>query len=238
MAIKRSDKPEYRLQLPLTKKRVQYSSFTMRSERTLMMATQGGDAAELTAAVINTLNDHILTEGIRAEDLPQSETELLLLNMRAKSVGEKIQLNVKDPDPDYQGKDHEVEIDLTDVTVKVDPEFSDTITLKDDTIITFTLPGLRTMDGIEFDEDNEFDSTIQVLVKCVKSVCCGEEVYSHGDTSEQEFREFFLDLDSAEFQMISQKFFIKIPQLGLDVKLPRPDGTEVEVPIRGLASFL
>jgi hypothetical protein len=238
MSIKRSDKPSYRLQLPITKKRVEYTSFTMRSERTLMMATQSGDSDELTCAVINTLNDHIRTEGIKAEDLPQSETELLLLNMRAKSVGETIELSVKDPDPSYEGPEHQVKVDLTDVTVIVDSEFSDTIELKDGTVIKFNLPGLKTMEGIDFDENKEFDSTIDVFVKCVQSIVCGEEVYTHGETSEKEFRDFFLDLDSAEFRELSDTFFIRIPQLGIDLKIKRPDGSEVEVPIRGLASFL
>ena len=145
---------------------------------------------------------------------------------------------MKDPDPEYGGLTHDVKINLTDVTVKIPEGFSKQVELKDGTIVVFDLPGIRSMDGLEIDDANEFDSTIDVFVRCVSSVCCGEDVYSRGETTEQEFREFFLDLDTAEFQELSNTFFTKIPALGIDVNLKRNDGTNVEVPIRGLASFL
>lgn len=200
-----------------------------------MMATQSGDAAELTAAVTNCLNDHILTEGIKAEELPQAESELLLLNMRAKSVGEKISLTVRDPQD--ESIEYPVEIDLTEVTVKVDKDFKDQVTLSDDTIVQFIVPGLKILDGLQLNLE-DFDSILDLIVRCTKAICVGEEVYTPSDTSTDEIREFYLEMDTADFTKISEDFFQKMPQLGTTVKVTRPDNTILEVPITGLNSFL
>jgi hypothetical protein len=235
MAIKRSSRPEYRINLPITKKRIQFSAFNMRTERTMMMATQSGDAGELTSAVTNCLNDHILTEGIKAEDLPQAEAELLLLNMRAKSVGEKISLTVKDPED--EAKTYDVEIDLTDISVNLDPKFKDQVELSDGTIVQFQVPGLKILDGLDF-QDQDFDGILELIIRCTKSICVEEEVYTPADTSEQDIKEFYLEMDTNDFTKISEEFFQRMPQLGTTVKVTKDNGDVMEVPITGLNSFL
>lgn len=234
--IKRSQQPTYRLQLPLTKKRIEFQPFTMRSERTLMLATQGGDPDELTAAVINTINDHVLTEGVKAEDLPQAETELVLLNMRAKSVGEKVELKVTDPE--FPQQVYDVKVDLTEIKIAVDEDYKDLITLSDGTMVKLRLPGLLTMKGLIFEEENEFDNTLKVLARCIESVVVGEDVYNQAEMTEAEIVDFLLDLDTADFKKITEEFFAKMPSLKTIVEVKRKNGEMLRQEVEGLASFL
>lgn len=236
MSLRRSDRPEYTLKLPISKETVRFSSFTMRAERTLMLATQGENQEEIINAVCNVIDDHLRGGDIKAEDLPQAEAELLLLNMRAKSIGEKINLIVTDPEDEKST--YEVAVDLNKITIKVDKDFSDCVELKDGRVIKFALPGMRSLEGIDVEKESEFDVTMKVLAKSIKQVIDGEEVYSRGDVSTDEFLEFVLDLDQSDFQKISSNFFSKIPTLSHMVKFKRKDGTSGGVLVEGVSSFL
>lgn len=200
-----------------------------------MLATQSEDMAEITAALINTINDCIVTDGIKAEELPQAEAELLLLNMRSKSVGEKVSIVVTDPE-DEDGKSYPVDIDLSKITVEVAKDFENVITFEDGTVVEFNLPNIKSMEDVE-ESDNEFDSTMTVLTNCVKAVTIDEECINRADLKDDEIREFLLDMSSGDFKLMNDKFFSKIPQLATTVKIKRADGTSFSMEVSGLGSF-
>ena len=200
-----------------------------------MLATMSEDPEEISQAVINTLNDHIKTEGIKAEELPQAEAELLLLWMRAKSVGETVKITVTDPDE--PSVTYPVSVKLTDIKVDIDEKFSDQAVLDDGTILKMKLPGITALDGVG-EESNEFDSTLMVLANCVKCIIMGEEATMAKDMEMEEIFNFLLDLSSGEFQRLSDSFVTRMPKLHTMVSVTRKDGSKLEVPVNGLASFL
>lgn len=200
-----------------------------------MLATLSGDADEITNAAINTINDHIHSASIKAEELPQAEAELLLLLMRAKSVGETIDVTVTDP-LDETAK-YPVKIDLTEITVNVDPEFKSTVHLKSGEIIEFRLPGLRTLEGLDT-EMNEFDQSVEIISRCINTISVEDEVYAKSDLQANEVKDFILDLDPGDFKLIADSFLSRIPKLSHSVKVDREDGSSFEAEISGLASFL
>lgn len=234
MSILKSTRPEYPLELPLSKKKISYTAFTMRTERTLMMATESENTDEITSAIINCLNDHITTAGVVAEDLPQAEAELVLLNMRAKSVGERIQMTVTDPD---DGEVYPTTVDLQKISIQRDPKFQDLIELSSGVTIQLRLPGLTTVTGLN-DDENEFDQIIHILARCVKSIVDGEECYMAVDLQLEEIKEFLLDLDSGDFKKITENFFNRMPKLSHKVKVKKADGKFLTVEVSGIASFL
>lgn len=199
-----------------------------------MMATESENTDEITSAIINCLNDHITTAGVVAEDLPQAEAELVLLNMRAKSVGERIQMTVTDPD---DGEVYPTTVDLQKISIQRDPKFQDLIELSSGVTIQLRLPGLTTVTGLN-DDENEFDQIIHILARCVKSIVDGEECYMAVDLQLEEIKEFLLDLDSGDFKKITENFFNRMPKLSHKVKVKKADGKFLTVEVSGIASFL
>jgi len=199
-----------------------------------MMAAQGGDTEEITTAVCNTVNDHLRTEGIKAENLPQAEVELLIVNMRAKSVGEKLDLVISDPE---DGKEYKTHIMLNELEIIQDKDFKTEIEMKDGRILCLSVPGINSLDGMN-DDMNEFDSSIHILSNCFKSVVDGDEMYARDDVPVDDIKEFFLTLDTGDFNLITESFFSKLPTLSATAKAKRKDKTVLEVKVTGLASFL
>ena len=237
MSIIKSSRPEYKLRLPVSNKQCNYTAFNMRTERTLMLATAGENEDEMTTAVINAVNDNLRTANIKAEELPACELELLLINMRAKAVGEVIKLTVADPD--NQHFSHDAEVALDEIKIKKDHKFSDKVRVQEETIIKFHVPTTNDTQDLELeDEGNDFDRQIAILANCVDSIVVEEEVYHAADVGREEIRNFLLDLDAKDFQAITEKFLNRLPYVRTDVKCTRPDGTEFKVEVAGLASFL
>lgn len=238
MSLK-SSRPEYKIRLPISKKMCSFTAFNMKTERTLMLATNGENEDEMTSAVINAVNDNLRTTGIKAEELAQCELELLLINMRAKAVGEVIKLTVSDPENMQFQYDSEVALD--EIKITQDSKFSDKVAVEEgQTIIKFHVPTVSDVQNLKLEEEGgeDFDRQISILANCVDSIVQGEEVYHKADCAEGEIQEFLLSLTAKDFQLISEKFLNRLPYIRTFVKATRPDGEEFSVEVSGLASFL
>ena len=240
MSFKKSSRPEYRLQLPITKKRIAYTSFNMATERVLMLASQGSDPVETQAAIINTVNDHIQTAGVSCDDLCAAETMLLLQHMRSKSVGETTTINITDPD--NPEKSYERKVDINDTTVVVDPEFTDKVTISDGSVIKLRIPTLSDVGAMfELNEDVAesvvFDTMVEVIAGCVICVADEDEVYQASDASPEEVQEFILSLDRGDFMKLQEDFLSRMPKLVQRIEVTRPDGTTFVTEVEGVSSF-
>ena len=99
--------PTYELSLPSTGKKIKYRPFLVKEEKILILALETRDQNQITNAVKDVLKKCVITRGIKIDDLPTFDIEYLFLNIRAKSIGEDINLVVTCPD------DRETEVNVT-----------------------------------------------------------------------------------------------------------------------------
>ena len=111
MPLPKVNTPTYELVLPSTNKKIKYRPFLVREEKILIMALETEDVKQITSSVIEILNACILTRGIKIEKLATFDLEYLFLNVRAKSVGESIDVNVTCPDDNKTTVEVKVDID-------------------------------------------------------------------------------------------------------------------------------
>ena len=125
--------PTYELELPSTGKTIQYRPFLVKEEKLLVLALESENTKQITNAIKSVIKSCILTRGIKVETLPTFDIEYLFLNIRGKSVGEELEVNIICPD------DEETQvpmtIDLDDIQVKKSEEHTNKIKIDDN--ITF-----------------------------------------------------------------------------------------------------
>ena len=80
MALPKINTPTYDLTLPSTGKKIKYRPFLVREEKILIMALETEDMAQITNAVVEILNDCILTKGVSVNTV--SYTHLTLPTKR------------------------------------------------------------------------------------------------------------------------------------------------------------
>ena len=90
--------PTYELELPSTEERIQYRPFLVKEEKLLVLALESESTKEITTAIKNVIKSCIQTKGIKVETLPTFDIEYLFLNIRGKSVGEELEVNIICPD--------------------------------------------------------------------------------------------------------------------------------------------
>jgi hypothetical protein len=126
MPLPKISTPIYQLELPSTGETVQYRPFLVKEEKVLVIALESEDTKQITTAIKTVIKNCIITKGIKVESLPTFDIEYLFLNIRGKSVGEEIEVNVICPDDEETNV--AVSINLDDI--KVQKEETHTIKLK------------------------------------------------------------------------------------------------------------
>ena len=82
----------------------------------------------------------VLTKGVKVEELPTFDIEYLFLNIRGKSVGEEVEVNIICPDDEVTSVP--VKINLDDIEVVENPEHSKQIRLDDNLMMEMKYPSL------------------------------------------------------------------------------------------------
>jgi len=125
MPLPKINTPTYELVLPSSGKKIKYRPFLVKEEKILIMALESEDSKQITNAIKDVLTDCILSRGIKIEKLATFDIEYLFLNVRAKSVGETVEVNITCPDDNETQV--QVEIDIDSIKVQKSDTHSDII---------------------------------------------------------------------------------------------------------------
>lgn len=238
MPLPTINNPLYELVLPSTGKTIKYRPFLVKEEKLLVLALETEDTKQITTAIKSVLKNCIHTRGIKVEQLPTFDIEFLFLNIRAKSVGEVIDLNIIAPDDGVT--EIAISIDLDDIKVTIDPEHSKKIKLNDELMIEMKYPSLDEFIKNNFDfkeSDLDIDKSFQLIASCIDKIYTEEEVWSTADVSKKEVIDFLEQMNSSQFKDI-EKFFSTMPKLSHTLSVTNPKtGVESDVVLEGLSSF-
>ena len=239
MPLPKVNTPTYELVLPSTGKKVKYRPFLVREEKILIMALETEDIKQITQAVVDILTECILTKGIKFEDLSTFDIEYLFLNIRAKSVGEDINLIVTCPD------DKETEVPVTiyvdEIEVIKSKEHNKDITLDKDMTLRMKYPSLNKFIESNFETDDSpqttVDKTFQLVADCMDTVFTKEDAWDSNDYSPEERMQFIEQLSSKQFKEV-EKFFATMPKLSHTIEVTNPNTKKKSsIVLEGLADF-
>jgi len=238
MPLPKVSTPTFDLVLPSNGKKIKYRPFLVREEKILIMALESEDMKQITNAVVQILSACILTRGVKIQNLATFDIEYLFLNVRAKSVGENVEVNITCPDDDKTSV--QVSIDIDTIKVQKDEEHKSTIKLDDNLSIKLKYPSLDQFIESNFeagDEKDNINNTLSMITSCIDMIYNEEESWNGSDSTKKELGEFIDQLNTKQFKMI-EDFFTTMPKLSHKVKVTNPQTkVESEVVLEGLAAF-
>ena len=229
--------PTYELELPSSGETIKYRPFLVKEEKLLVIALESEDNKQITNAIKAVIKGCILTKGIKVETLPTFDIEFLFLNIRGKSVGEEIEVNVYCPDDSETQVS--VTIDLDDIKVQKTEDHTNKIKIDDSVMMEMKYPSLEQFikNNFDFNEKNAMDQSFDLIASCIGKVYTEDEVWSTSDCTKKEVKEFLESMNSSQFKDI-EKFFEPMPKLSHTVKVKNPvTDIESDVVLEGLASF-
>ena len=133
--------PTYSMVLPSLEKEINYRPFLVKEEKLLVLALESEDTKQITTAIKAVLKSCVQTKGIKIEALPTFDIEYLFLNIRGKSVGESIDVNIICPDDEKTSVS--VTIDLDDIQVIKNESHSNQIKLDNNLMMELKYPSLE-----------------------------------------------------------------------------------------------
>jgi len=229
--------PTYDLELPSTGESIRFRPFLVKEEKLLVIALESEDIKQITTAIKTVIKSCILTKNIKVESLPTFDIEYLFLNIRGKSVGEELDVNVICPDDEETQV--AVKINLDDIKVQKDENHSNKIKIDNSIMMEMKYPSLDQFikSNFDFSDNNMLEQSFDLIASCIDKIFTEEEVWSASDVTKKELTEFLDQMNSTQFKEI-EKFFETMPKLSHKIKVKNPK-TEVEseVVLEGLSSF-
>ena len=202
------------------------------------MALESEDMKQITNAIIQILSDCIQTRGVKVADLSTFDIEYLFLNVRAKSVGETVEVNVTCPDDGVTTVEMEIAID--DIKVQKNKNHKNIIKLDDNLSMKLKYPSIDQFVENNFEtneETSDVNKSLDMITSCIDMIYDEEESWSASDCTKKELSEFLEQLNTKQFKEI-ETFFTTMPKLSHTIKVTNPN-TKVksDIVLEELASF-
>ena len=225
----------HKLKLHSTNTEVQFRPFLVKEEKMLVNALES--EKDVGKTIQQVLKACIKTKDVDVTKLPTFDIEYLFLNLRAHSVGDKVEVNVLCPD------DKEtivpLSINIKDIKVVETEGHSKQIRISDELMMEMKYPAIDQFiqNNFETENVNLLEQSFQLIASCVDKIYNEEEVWSAADVSKEEVIEFLEQMDTTSFKDV-EEFFTTMPKLQYKTKVTNPNtGVESDVVIEGLNSF-
>lgn len=233
MALPKLETPTYELQLPSTGEKIKYRPFLVKEQKLLMVAQESNDQTQVVNTVSNLVNTCTFNK-VNATTSPVFDVEYLFLQIRGKSVGETVEVNITCPDDEKTRVP--VKLNLSDIFVQVTDEHTNVIELTDSIKIHLRYPLLNDLGGVE--KMSETETVFKLLNTCIDEIHSGDTVYHRADMSDKELTEFIDQLTTSQFEKV-MVFFNTMPKLRHPITVTNPKTKKKsEVILEGLQSFL
>lgn len=228
MALPTLDTPTYDLVLPSTNKKIKYRPFLVKEHKVLMTLTDADDKEVV--RVIKEIIDVCTFKKLKVDKLPNFDIEYIFLNLRSKSIGEKVDIIVNCP----CGNKIDHTIDLNDLKIDKKDQ-SNTLKLRDNLAITMRYPTFEEVTDIISTQDSM--RVFDMVARCVDVIYTNDETFDRTLFNDEEAIEFISQLTKDEFTQIEQ-FFLNMPKVVQDVQAEcNACGKLNEVRMEGIENF-
>lgn len=220
--------PTYNITIPSTKQKVKYRPYLVKEEKILLMALESEDYGQIADALEQVVSDCVQTSTFDVSKLASFDIEYLFVNIRAKSVGEIIDLSV--PSPDDEETKIPFQINIEKVKVQFQKNNEKIIKLSDDLWVEMKYLSIH-------DYLINGESELKLMASGIEKLYNSEQVWDNATTTKEEFVSFLENLTKQQFVSV-REFFETMPALRHIVKLKNPKtGYEFDYTMSGMLDF-
>jgi len=229
MPLPKIDLPVFELKLVSLPKPVKFRPFLVKEEKLLLMALQSGEEDTVFKTIKQIINNCLIDE-LDIDKLPIFDIEYLFLNLRAHSVGEKVETyfmcrNVVGTEKNEEGFDVEVEcnhmmpvtINVTDIKPPI-ADLSPKVYINDKVGIVLKFPTLKTFKPVsDMVTADSNEKVFDMIYECAEYVFDENGMYYINESPKEEFVQFLESLTQEQFDRIIG-FFENLPKINYDLE--------------------
>lgn len=236
MSLPVQNTPVYSIDIPSTKEKFKFRPFLVKEEKALLIAQQS-DSIDTMADTLKEVIQSCAKSKIDVEKLATFDLEYIFCQIRAKSVGETVDLILRCDDCTDDKAAVKMTIDVTTINVEFDEAHNKKIALFDEVGVVMKYPGINVLDKLASLNEDNADDVISIIIECIDFIYSGDEIFHAKETKKEELAEFIDNLTPEQFKKI-QEFFYTMPKFQHRVQYKCPlcskDHNKI---ITGITSF-
>lgn len=243
MALPKIDVPIYSIKLLSSGKAIRYRPFTVKEEKLFLMANESEDLDSVVDTIKQVINNCIVDK-IDVDSLPMFDIEYLFLNIRAKSIGEVVNLKYKcnnDIADESEEGTHkcnnvvEIDVNILDIKPEKKENHNTKIEITENLGLVMKYPTLESIK--KFDVQNTSDSVIDLTISCIDYIYDKDNLYYAKDASKEELVDFLESMQNKDLEKIKE-FFDTMPVMKKKVQFKcNKCGYEEEIELEGINNF-
>lgn len=231
MKLPTMETPTYKLKLIGSGEEVSFTPYTVKQEKILLIALESTDVQQIVDAIFSVIEQCI--DGLDVRSLPQYELENIFLNLRAKSVGETVNLSLKCEECNHVNP-HSV--DLLKYTLKgevVDPK----IQLNEEMGVMMKHPSIDQLKEFIVTDQSNAELMIKVVGRCIDYIYDENQIYPAAEVGEEQLISFIESLSTSQYREML-KYVDNAPKLTQDISFDCEGcGKHNDIVLEGLQSF-
>lgn len=198
--------PTYELNIPSSGKTIRVRPFLVKEEKILLMAAESNDDMEIVNTTKQVIRNCLLDDDVDVEKLPFFDIDYLFIALRAKSIGEKIDMRFT---CNNEVEDHRcghvfiAPVDIAKARIVRDESISMTADISDKIKIKLKYPTYSVMRMIK-EEDGTIERKLKVLVNCIDQIINRDVVTSAKDYSKDELKTFLESFTEEQFSKLGE----------------------------------
>lgn len=222
MPLPKIENPIFELTLPSNQRQIKYRPFLVKEQKILFMALETGEAKAMVNAMKQIVSNCAIDE-VDVEKMAAFDLEYFFLRLRAKSVGEEVELTLRHPTGE-NSKGVECDgvtpykVNLLEVEVTRSEDHTDKIMIDEEKGIGIKLvyPKPEFIEELASSDKSQFEIAAETISACIEFIYDKDNIYKKEDHTKQELIDFIDSLSQDQFQKI-MKFFETAPRLKHEV---------------------
>lgn len=233
MALPQVNSSKYSTILPSTNETIEFRPYLVKEEKILMIALETKDQKQIIRAMQDVIQACVYTK-IDFSKLTTFDIEWMFLQLRAKSVGEKIDLKLKCTACETV---NDILFDLEKVFIDDSKkQDSNVINLSDTIGVTLKYPSVDDVSNLKQDAES-MDGALEIMAKSVINIFDEDNVYDTKDEGLAEVIKFLENLNSGQFKKLSD-FFAAVPMVKADIEYKcKSCSEENKIELKGIQNF-
>ena len=236
MALPKMSVPRYTVELPSSGEKLNMRPYLVKEEKVLMIALESNAPEQITEAVRSIIRSCYELQSL--DELTIFDIEFLFLQLRAKSVGEEMKIQIKCKGDECTTM-NPLSINIDDIKV-TKPNDSDGVILFGDENgvgVKMRYPSVDVIAKINPEHFNSVEGIMDLVVDCIESIFDNDNVYSAKTEKRVDLVEFIEGLNSEQFKLV-QAFFQDTPSVSYTTNFVcMKCKLDNEVELKGLNSF-
>lgn len=195
------DVPIYTVRIPSSGQEIKVRPFNVREEKLLFMAAESGSIDDIISTAKQVLNNCLVSGEINIDKLPFFDIDYLFIFLRAKSVGESVDIrltcNNHLDDGSVCGHNFPTKMDIGNCEMIFDETIKSEVKFNNNSGVKMKYPNYSLVKKL--DEAPEIDKKTTIIINSIEHIYDKKGVYSSKDYSSKELKDFVENLTEEHY---------------------------------------